>query len=55
MPGIAHTLSVSGMSFLNNATSSIFGSMFVILDDFEKRRSPDLSSDAIAKKLSARP
>ncbi len=54
VPGIAHTLSVSGMSFLNNATSSIFGSMFVILDDFEKRRSPDRTSDAILKKLSER-
>jgi multidrug efflux pump len=52
VPGIAHTLSVSGMSFLNQATSSIFGSMFVILDDFEKRRSPDLTADGIFKKLS---
>ena len=51
VPGITHTLSVSGMSFLNNATSSIFGSMFVILDDFENRKSPGLSSDAILKKL----
>ena len=54
VPGIAHTLSVSGMSFLNNATSSIFGSMFVILDDFENRRSPDLTSDAVLKRLSER-
>ncbi len=53
VPGIAHTLSVSGMSFLNNATSSIFGSMFVILDDFEKRRTPETSVDAILKNLNA--
>ncbi len=53
VPGVAHTLSVSGMSFLNNATSSIFGSMFLIFDDFEKRRSPGLGVDDIAKKLRA--
>ena len=51
VPGITHTLSVSGMSFSNQATSSMFGSMFVILDDFEKRRSPDLTSDAIYMKF----
>jgi multidrug efflux pump subunit AcrB len=50
-PGVAHTLGVSGMSFLNQATSSIFGSMFVILDDFENRRSPGRSVDAIAQSL----
>ena len=51
IPGIAHTLSVSGMSFLNNATSSIFGSMFVILDEPRKARSPELSLDNIAKQF----
>jgi multidrug efflux pump len=50
-PGVGHTLGVSGMSFVNQATSSIFGSMFVILDDFENRRSPDRSVDAVAQKL----
>jgi multidrug efflux pump len=53
VPGIAHTLSVSGMSFLNNATSSIFGSMFVILDDFERRRTDEMSVDTILKNLNA--
>jgi multidrug efflux pump len=51
VPGVAHALSVSGMSFLNNASSSIFGSMFVIFKDFEDRRSPEMSADAILKNL----
>ncbi len=51
MPGVQHTLAVAGMSFFNNATSSIFGSMFVILDDFSKREAPGCSAEDIANKL----
>ena len=42
------------MSLLLSANGSNFGSMFVILDEFAKRRTPNLSSDAIAKKLRER-
>ena len=42
-PGVAHTIAISGMSFVLQANSSNFGSMFVILDPFEKRRTPDLT------------
>ena len=50
-PGVAHTITVSGMSFLLAANASNFGSMFVVLDPFEKRQSPELSSDAIMARL----
>jgi multidrug efflux pump len=45
--GIAHTTTISGMSFLQQATASNFGSIFVILEPFEKRRGPHLGADAI--------
>ena len=35
--GIKHALVVTGQSFLLSANGSNFGSMFVILDDFDKR------------------
>ncbi|MEM8678674.1 MAG: multidrug efflux RND transporter permease subunit [Planctomycetota bacterium] len=38
-PGVAHTITVAGESFLANASSSNYGSMFIILDPFEDRRS----------------
>ena len=33
-PGVAHAVSISGLSFVQSANSSNFGSMFVILDPF---------------------
>ncbi len=42
-PGVAHTLSVSGLSILVNASASNYGSMFIILDPFEDRKSFDLN------------
>jgi multidrug efflux pump len=50
-PGVNHTATAAGMSLLMSANSSNFGTIFVILDPFEKRRSPELSSDAIMAKL----
>jgi len=50
-PGVAHTITVSGTSFVLAATSSNFGSMFVILDPFEARRSPGLRDTAIMATL----
>src|SRR5437868_12103740 len=42
-PGVAHTITVSGISFVLQADSPNFASMFVVLDPFDKRRSPDLT------------
>jgi multidrug efflux pump len=53
-PGIAHAVSNAGMSFLAQANSPNFGSMFVVLDPFDKRQSPDLSAEAIMAKLRKR-
>jgi len=49
--GVAHTVSISGLSFLLSANSSNFGSLFVVLDPFEKRRSKSLSDEAIMAHL----
>jgi multidrug efflux pump len=52
--GVAHAISVTGLSFVLGANASHLGSMFIILDPFEKRRSPELTADAIAQTLRAR-
>ncbi|MCH8924224.1 MAG: efflux RND transporter permease subunit, partial [Planctomycetes bacterium] len=54
IPGVAHTMSVPGQSFVLNANSSNFGSMFVILEPFHDRRDPELTADAIAEQLRRR-
>ncbi|MES2790037.1 MAG: efflux RND transporter permease subunit, partial [Planctomycetota bacterium] len=50
-PGVAHTVTISGMSFVLGATSSNFASMFIVLDPFEKRKSPDLHDTAIMARM----
>ncbi len=50
-PGVAHTVGFSGSSFLLQANSSNFASMFVVLDPFDKRQGPGLSDTAIMLKL----
>jgi multidrug efflux pump len=50
-PGVAHTITISGLSFVMQANSPNFASMFVVLDPFEKRRSPDLHDTAIMARL----
>ena len=39
-PGVAHTVAIAGLSFLLQANSSNFGSMFIVLDPFDKRQKP---------------
>jgi multidrug efflux pump len=51
--GVAHTITISGLSFVLQANSPNFASMFIVLDPFEKRPSPDLSSEAIIARLRA--
>ena len=50
-PGVKYTQTIAGQSFLLNAYGSNFGSMFVILDSFANRQTPDLRGPAILKKL----
>jgi multidrug efflux pump len=52
IPGIANTVSVAGMSFLLNANGSNFGSCFLVLEPFEKRKGKDeLYDDVVAQKF----
>ncbi len=51
VPGVDHTTGVAGLSLLLTANGSNFGSMFVILEPFEKRRRPELHADAIMARL----
>src|SRR5439155_11176998 len=53
-PGVAHTVAVPGTSFVLNANSSNYSSIFVILKPFEERRGPALTGEAIAGRLRAR-
>ena len=49
--GVLHVGSVAGTSVLLSANGSNLGFMFLILDDFDKRRSPALYSEVIRMKL----
>jgi multidrug efflux pump len=51
--GVAHTIAISGVSFVLQANSPNFASMFVVLDPFEKRTTPELTSDAIVARMRA--
>ncbi|MFO0951263.1 MAG: efflux RND transporter permease subunit [Isosphaeraceae bacterium] len=51
IPGVKHTVAIAGQSLLLNANAPNFGSMYVMLDEFEHRRSHELSADVIAAKL----
>ena len=51
LPGVRHTVCVSGLSFLLSANSSNFGSIFVILEPFENRRTRDTGAEAIMAKM----
>jgi len=51
IPGVAHTVGISGRSLILNANAPNLGSMYVMLKDFDQRRGPGLSADEIAKVL----
>ncbi len=53
IPGVSHTLAVSGQSILLTANAPNFGAMYVMLDDFHRRTKPGLSGDAISARLQA--
>src|SRR5712692_4284523 len=42
-PGVAHTVGISGESFVLNANSSNFGTMFIVLKPFHERRDATLN------------
>ncbi|MBY0526431.1 MAG: multidrug efflux RND transporter permease subunit [Gemmataceae bacterium] len=53
-PGVQHTLGVSGQSIVYIGNSPNWGSMFIILDPFDERRTPELQGPAIAERLRQR-
>ena len=53
-PGIKHTVAASGQSLLLSANASNFGSLYLMLDDFEHRNRSGLSSGEIAAALQER-
>src|SRR5205807_5929238 len=53
-PGVAYTLAIPGTSFVQNANSSNYGSMFITFKPFAERRAADLSGEAILGRLRAR-
>ncbi|AMV36606.1 efflux RND transporter permease subunit [Planctomyces sp. SH-PL62] len=50
-PGVASTVAISGQSLLLSAFGSNFGTMFVTLEPFSKRRTNDLYYEVIMNKL----
>ncbi len=50
-PGIVHVTGITGQSFVLNAIGSNFGTLFVGLDDYAKRRDPSRSSASIVASL----
>ena len=53
IPGVNATVGVCGQSLLLNAFGSNFGTMFVTLDGFDKRKTADLYYEVIANKCGA--
>ena len=52
--GVAHSLVISGLSVVSGSNLPNAATIFVILDDFGKRKSSDLSGPAIARQLNAK-
>jgi multidrug efflux pump len=50
-PGVAHTVTISGMSFLLQSNASNFGSMFIVLEPFDKRRVRGRNAEGIMARL----
>ena len=53
-PGVAHVVAIPGQSFVINAITPNYASLFMILDPFEKRHDGSLSGEAILKQLRKR-
>jgi multidrug efflux pump len=50
-PGVAHTVAIAGQSFLLGTNGSNLGSMFVVLEPFDRREAPDRYDAVIARKI----
>ncbi len=53
-PGVHHVNSVAGNAFVLSAYGSNFGTMFIILEQFDERRMPEKSAMSILKTLNQR-
>ncbi|HEX5103384.1 MAG TPA: efflux RND transporter permease subunit, partial [Pirellulaceae bacterium] len=53
VPGVAHTITISGQSIVQNAIGSNYGTVYVVLDEFHHRHGAERGADAIAAKLRA--
>jgi len=51
VPGIAHTIAISGQSIVQNAIGSNYGTVYVVLDDFHHREGGGMGADEIAANL----
>ncbi len=49
--GVAHTVGISGQSLIAGANAPNLGSMYVMLDEFSRRRGADLTADKISAAL----
>ncbi len=49
--GVAHTVGISGLSLILNASAPNFGSMYILFDEFQDRRRSNRTADAIATSL----
>jgi multidrug efflux pump len=54
IPGVAHTVSISGTSFLLSTNGSNLGSMFVVMEPFDQRKSHERYDETIAQKIQSR-
>ena len=52
IPGVAHTIAVSGQSVILNATAPNLGSMYVLLKEFQDRPSASAIAEKLAEALS---
>jgi len=50
-PGVAHALVINGLSVVSGSNLSNAATIFIILDDFDRRKSDALTGPAIARKL----
>ena len=54
VPGITDTFTVAGMSLLYNANGPHWGSLFLILDEYDRRRTPETSMFGIIRAFKER-
>jgi multidrug efflux pump len=54
VPGITDTFTIAGMSLLYNANAPHWGSLFLILDDYKNRRTPETSMFGVIRAVRER-